>query len=93
MAVITNLDELIDFRHKIQDAIDNLKDQLNKTERSLETVNESWDDIKFKEFYDAFGEDKEKILPLTEVFDEYQGEILLNLQQKLEIYFDQSFSK
>lgn len=91
MAVINNLDELIDFRHKIQDAIEELRDQLNKTERSLETVNETWDDRKFKEFYDAFGEDKEKIIPLTEVFDEYQGEILLNLQHKLETYLDQSF--
>ena len=91
MAVINNLDELIDFRHKIQDAVENLNDQLKKTETSLETVNETWDDIKFKEFYDAFGEDKEKIIPLTKVFDQYQGEILLNLQHKLEDYLGQTF--
>lgn len=91
MAVINNLDELINFRNKIMEAIENLNDQLKKTETSLETVNETWDDIKFKEFYDAFGEDKEKIIPLTKVFDEYQGEILLNLQHKIETYIDQSF--
>jgi prefoldin subunit 5 len=91
MAVITNLDELIKFREKIQDAIENLDNQLKKTEASLETVNETWDDIKFKEFYEAFGEDKEKIIPLTKVLDEYQGDILLNLQHKLEDYLGQSF--
>ena len=91
MAVINNLDELINFRNKIGKAIENLNDQLKKTETSLETVNETWDDIKFKEFYDAFGEDKEKINPLTKVFDEYQGEMLLNLQHKIEDYLGQSF--
>ena len=30
-------------------------------------------------------------MPLTQVFDVYQGEILLNLQHKLETYLDQSF--
>lgn len=91
MAVINNLEELIDFRHKIEDAIEELKNRYDKTERALETVNETWDDMKFKEFYEAFGEDKEKIMPLTQVFDVYQGEILLNLQHKLETYLDQSF--
>lgn len=91
MAVINNLDELIDFRHKIEDTVNNLNDQLKKTEASLETVHETWNDIKFQEFYDAFGEDKEKIIPLTKVFDEYQGEILLNLQHKIEDYLGQTF--
>lgn len=91
MAVINNLEQLIDFRQKIQIAIENLEMQLKKTESSLEKVNETWDDIKFKEFYDAFGEDKEKIMPLTKVFDRYQGEILYNLQRKIEIYIGQVF--
>ena len=51
MAVINNLEELIDFRHKIEDAIEELKNRYDKTERALETVNETWDDMKFKEFY------------------------------------------
>ena len=91
MAVINNLEQLIAFRGKIQTSIENLEMQLKKTETSLETVNETWDDIKFKEFYDAFGEDKEKIMPLTKVFDRYQGEILYNLQRKIEIYIGQVF--
>lgn len=91
MAVINNLEELIDFRHKIEDAIEELKNRYDKTERALETVNETWDDMKFKEFYEAFGEDKEKIMPLTQKFDQYQGEILLNLQHKIEDYLGQNY--
>lgn len=91
MAVINNLEELIEFRHKIEDAVEELKNRYDKTERALETVNETWDDMKFKEFYEAFGEDKEKIMPLTQKFDQYQGEILLNLQHKIEDYLGQNY--
>lgn len=75
-----------DYRGKIAHAIDELKVQLTKTERAIETVSEDWKDDNFKQFQNNFDEDKERINPLCDVLYNYENNLLYMLEQKLRIY-------
>ncbi len=75
-----------DYRGKIAHAIDELKVQLTKTERAIETVSEDWKDDNFKQFQNNFNEDKEKIKPLCDVLYNYENNLLYQLEQKLRAY-------
>lgn len=72
------------YRGQIAHAIDELKLNLKKTERAIETVGETWKDDNFKEFEDNFNQDKEQIVPLCDVLDNYQSNLLYQLEKKLE---------
>lgn len=74
------------YRRKIQEAIKQLNDQLHNTERAVERVSESWKDNNFMEFQTSFNEDKEQIRPLCSVLDNYESNILYQLEQKLRTY-------
>ena len=75
-----------DYRGKIAHAIDELKDQLTKTERAIETVSEDWKDDNFKQFQNNFDEDKEKIKPLCDKLYDYENNLLYQLEIKLKAY-------
>lgn len=86
---VSNSSEAIhDYRGKIAHAIDELKVQLTKTERAIETVSEDWKDDNFKQFQSNFNEDKEKIKPLCDVLYNYENNLLYQLEQKLKVYED-----
>ena len=74
------------YRAKIQDAIEQLKVQLQKTEQAVQTVSESWKDNNFMEFQTNFNVDKEQIMPLCSVLENYESNILYQLEQKLRTY-------
>lgn len=74
------------YRAKIQDAIEQLKVQLQKTEQAVQTVSESWKDNNFMEFQTNFNVDKEQIKPLCSVLENYESNILYQLEQKLRTY-------
>lgn len=74
------------YRTKIQDAIEQLKVQLQKTEQAVQTVSESWKDNNFMEFQTNFNVDKEQIKPLCSVLENYESNILYQLEQKLRTY-------
>lgn len=82
--VINNSASIHDYRGQIAHAIDKLKLNLKKTERAIETVGESWKDDNFREFEDNFNQDKEQIIPLCDVLDNYQSNLLYQLEKKLE---------
>lgn len=82
--VINNSASIHDYRGQIAHAIDELKLNLKKTERAIETVGESWKDDNFREFEDNFNQDKEQIIPLCDVLDNYQSNLLYQLEKKLE---------
>ena len=82
--VINNSASIHDYRGQIAHAIDELKLNLKKTERAIETVEESWKDDNFREFQDNFNQDKEQIIPLCDVLDNYQSNLLYQLEKKLE---------
>ncbi len=74
------------YRTKIQDSIEQLKAQLQRTEIAVQTVSESWKDNNFMEFQTNFNVDKEQIKPLCEVLNNYESNILYQLEQKLRTY-------
>ena len=84
--VISDPDSIHAYRGKINDAIEKLKVQLQKTESAVEMVSESWKDNNFKEFQNNFNVDKEQIKPLCNVLSKYEGEILYQLENKLRTY-------
>ena len=89
--VINNSNSIHDYRGQIAHTIDELKLQITKTERAIETVGESWKDDNFREFQENFNEDKEQILPLCDVLDNYQSNLLYQLEQKLRTLEERRF--
>ena len=89
--VINNSKSIHDYRGQIAHAIDELKLQFTKTARAIETVSESWKDDNFREFRENFNKDKEEILPLCDVLDNYQSNLLYNLEKKLEVLESRTF--
>ena len=92
-ASINNLEELIKFRGKIEQSIENLNQNLKKTEVAVETVGETWKDEKFTQFEQKFSEDKELIPPLCKALTEFNDDDLHQLQQIIEEYRDVPMSR
>lgn len=84
--VINDPDSIHAYRGKIFEAIGNLKTQLEKTEAAVQTVSESWKDNNFVQFQNNFNEDKAKIMPLCEVLNNYESNLLHQLEEKLRTY-------
>ena len=84
--VINDPESIHEYRGKIQNAIEQLRTQLQKTETAVETVSESWKDNNFQQFRDNFNVDKEQIKPLCEVLSNYESNLLYQLEQKLRTY-------
>lgn len=82
--VINNSASIHEYRGQIAHAIDELRLNLKKTEQAIETVGETWKDDNFREFQDNFNQDKEQIIPLCNVLDNYQSNLLYQLEKKLE---------
>lgn len=83
-SIITDSKSLNKYRGQIRQAIKDLKEQMRKTEQAIDTVHESgWKDDNFRQFQNNFTQDKEKILPLCNVLDNYESNILYHLQEKI----------
>lgn len=89
--VINNSTSIHEYRGKIAHAIDELQLNLKRTEQAIETVGETWKDDNFKEFQDNFNQDKEQIKPLCDGLDNYQSNLLYQLEQKLKKLEDRTF--
>ena len=86
--VINDPESIRAYRGKINDAIEKLERQLHKTEMAVEAVSESWKDNNFMQFQANFSRDKEDIKPLCSILDDYDNNILHNLEQKLRNYLN-----
>lgn len=89
--VINNSTSIHEYRGQIAHAIDELQLNLKRTEQAIETVGETWKDDNFKEFQDNFNQDKEQIKPLCDVLDNYQSNLLYQLEQKLKKLEERTF--
>lgn len=85
-AVINDVDSLARFRGQLNETSDNLREQLRKTEQSIETVAQGWKDSQFDKFKEDFEKDKDIIEPLCKEIDEFEAEILYPLEKTLRKY-------
>lgn len=74
------------YRGKIKKAINDLTEQLKKTERALDTVKDGWNDEQFNRFRDNFNVDKEQIRTLCDILGEYDNVILSSFENDLKEY-------
>ena len=87
MAMIINDHvELEVFRNKLKENVDQLDQQLKRTDAAMSKVNESWQDIQFKKYNDEFTKDKDEFPPLCKLIIEFVDGPLLQLQKYIEEY-------
>ena len=58
--IINDWEAMRTFRGQLREAVDNLQEQLKRTERALEEVSNSWKDEQFRKYNDEFSKDKEE---------------------------------
>ncbi|MDE5561673.1 MAG: hypothetical protein K2J00_07755 [Bacteroidaceae bacterium] len=74
-ATINDVEALKVFRNKMLDAVENLMQQLRRTDAAIENVACTWKDSQFETFRDNFNEDKEKIKPLSDDIEEFEDNV------------------
>ena len=84
--IINDADAMRKLRNQLKEAAEKLEKQLQKTEGAIEEVAQTWADTKFLEFKNKFGEDKEKIKPLSKKINEYEDEVLRPIEDLLREY-------
>ena len=87
-AIQNNVESLQKFRGELLDSSDNLKDQLSRTEAAIEEVAAVWGDSQFVKFKEGFDQDKDVIKPLCDDIEEFEGDVLLPLENILRKYLD-----
>lgn len=75
----TGAEALKKFREDILERVDDLRDQLRKTEAAMDAVAEEWKDDQFRKYNEEFSKDKEEIEPLSKKLEEYERDVLTPL--------------
>ena len=89
MAAIDNdVDSVKKFRGELLDTVDDLQEQLKRTDAAIEEVAANWGDSQFVKFKDGFEQDKEVINPLCKDIKKFESEVLLPLENILRRYLD-----
>lgn len=84
--VINDYETLHKFRNELLDTVDNLREQLKKTETAMEDVAAVWKDMQFQKYEKEFTKDKDKIEPLCKDIEEFESDVLYPLEKILEKY-------
>ena len=79
MSMRTGAEALKKFRDDILERVDDLRDQLRKTEAAMDAVAEEWKDDQFRKYNEEFSKDKEEIEPLSKKLEEYESDVLAPL--------------
>lgn len=82
----TGAEALKKFRDDILERVDDLRDQLKKTEAAMETVAEEWKDDQFRKYNEEFSKDKEEIEPLCKTLEEYENDVLYPMWKVVDEY-------
>lgn len=86
--MVTGADALQRFRDDILERVDDLRDQLRKTEAAMDAVAEEWKDDQFRKYNEEFSKDKEEIEPLCKTLEEYENDVLYPLWKVVREYED-----
>lgn len=73
---------------QLRDAVDDLQEQLKKTEHALEEVANSWKDEQFRKYNEEFSKDKDEIPPLCDKINEFEEGPLQKLEEIIHEYTD-----
>ncbi|MCM1177774.1 MAG: hypothetical protein NC308_05975 [Clostridium sp.] len=84
--VINDYETLHKFRNELLDTVDDLRDQLRKTEKAMDDVAAVWKDMQFLKYEKEFSKDKEKIEPLCKDIEEFESDVLYPLEKLLVEY-------
>lgn len=76
------------FRYELIKLVDNLREQLRRTDTALDEVATSWRDEQFKKYYREFSNDRDIFDPLCKDLDDFEAGPLAELQSILEEYND-----
>lgn len=86
--IINDWEAMRRFRDQLRDAVDDLQEQLKRTERALEDVANSWKDEQFRKYNDEFAKDKEQFPPLCDKITEFEEGPLHQLEEIIHEYTD-----
>ena len=87
-SMVTGADALQRFRDDILERVDDLRDQLRKTEAAMDAVAEEWKDDQFRKYNEEFSKDKEEIEPLCKTLEEYEKDVLYPMWKVVREYED-----
>ena len=84
--IINDHVEMENFRNKLKESVDQLNQQLKRTDAAMTTVAQTWQDIQFQKYNDEFTKDKEEFPPLCQTIIEFVDGPLMQLQKYIEEY-------
>ncbi|MCM1451130.1 MAG: hypothetical protein NC102_02640 [Clostridium sp.] len=76
------------FRYELLDIVENLQEQLKRTDAAMAEVASAWKDAQFQKYQREFSKDREIFLPLCKDIEEFESGPLAQLQSILETYND-----
>ena len=86
--IINDWEAMRTFRGQLRDAVDDLQEQLKKTEHALEEVANSWKDEQYRKYKEEFSKDKDEIPPLCEKINDFEEGPLQRLEEIIHEYTD-----
>jgi hypothetical protein len=84
--IINDWEAMRTFRSQLRDAVDDLQEQLKRTEHALEEVANSWKDEQFRKYNDDFSKDKEEFSPLCDKINDFEEGPLQRLEEIIHEY-------
>lgn len=74
------------LRKEFRELSMNLRHQLNETDESIGRVAQTWQDKNFQDFSNKFRNDKDRLEPLFQQVDRFEGDFLDRVERNLIAY-------
>ena len=84
--IINDWETMRKFRGDLRDAVEELQEQLKKTESAMEEVAKSWKDQQFLKYKEEFSKDKEEIPPLCTKITDFEEDLFQKLEEIIRGY-------
>ena len=87
-AMINDPEAVQKFRNQLLQLVENLQEQLKRTDAAMEEVAKSWKDQQFQKYYSEFIKDRDIFPPLCKDIEAFEEGPLRELQTILKDYGD-----